>query len=141
MTEPIYRRIEHGKRVRYELIGNASHWTSNMDVLKPGQFRLEFASRDGMRRYAYPVSPDVAGWEAAALIAQHTMRSEISRAARCVPQTSGMPRPYTKKQAAILARYRQEMADAGAHLPEWWQFTSSYDISKAAIEAVREYKP
>lgn len=141
MIEAIYRKVQHGKRTLYELIGNARHWQSDYDVLQPGQFRLEFASKDGVHRYAYPISPDVAGWHAAALLARDAMENEITRAAQCAPQTSGTPRPYTKKQAAILARYRQEMADAGAHLPEWWQFTSSYEISQAAIEAVRGYKP
>lgn len=140
MSEPIYRRIEHGKRVRYELIGNAQHWTSDMDVLKPGQFRLEFASGDGMRRYAYPVSPDVAGWEATALIARHAMEAEIKRAAQCAPDI-GAFNPYTKKQMAIIDRYQAEMRATGAQLPKWWNFTSSYQISEAAIQAVRNYKP
>lgn len=126
MSEPIYRRIEHGKRVRYELIGNAQHWTSDMDVLKPGQFRLEFASGDGVRRYAYPVSPDVAGWEAAALIARHAMEVEIKRASQCSPDI-GAFNPYTKKQMAIKHAYslglrfmedemREKAADARSDL-------------------------
>lgn len=140
MTEAIYRKVQRGKRVHYELIGNASHWSSDFDVLKPGQFRLEFASGDGMRRYAYPVSPDTAGWEAAALIARDAMEAEIKRAAQCVPDV-GRVRPYTKKQLAIIDRFRAEMLEAGAQLPEWWRFTSDIEISQAAIEAVRSYKP
>ena len=83
MSEAIYSKVQRGKRVHYELVGNAAHWhSSDFDVLKPGQFRLEFASQDGMRRYAYPVSPDTAGWEAAALIARCAMEAEIKRAAQ-----------------------------------------------------------
>lgn len=140
MSEAIYRKVQHGKRVKYEPIGNAQHWTSDMDVLKPGQCRVELASGDGMRRYAYPVSPDVAGWEAAALIAKVAMEDAIREAARCVPQMAG-ERPYTRKQQAILTRYRAEMSQAGANLPAWWQFTGAHEISQAAVDAVRSYKP
>ena len=138
MSEALYRKVMRGKRATYELVGNASSY--DRDILPVGKFRLEFSSGDGMRRYAYPVSPDVAGWEAAALIAKVAMENAIREAARCVPQMSG-ERPYTKKQQAILTRYRAEMAQAGAHLPTWWQFTDCYHISSAAIEAVRSYKP
>jgi hypothetical protein len=140
MTEALYRKVMRGKRTTYELAYSCSRWAYEHDLLKPGQFRLEYASGDGMRRYAYPVSPDVAGWEAAALIARVAMEKTIRDAAQCVPQTRGAI-PYTKKQQAILARFQREMADAGAQLPQWWQFAGAHEISSAAIEAVRNYKP
>lgn len=139
MTEAIYRKVQRGKRVHYDLIGNASHWSSDFDVLKPGQFRLEFASQDGMHRYAYPVSPDVAGWEAAALLARDAMESAMRKMATAAPQLGNTL--YTKKQLAILERYRTEMAAAGGLFPIWWQHTSAHDMSQAAIEAVRGYRP
>lgn len=139
MTEPIYRKVQRGKRVHYELIGNASHWSSDFDVLKPGQFRLEFASQDGMRRYAYPVSPDVAGWEAAALLARDAMEAAMHKMATAAPQLGTTP--YTKKQMDIVERYRTEMAAAGGLFPDWWQHKAPYEISQAAIEAVRSYTP
>lgn len=38
MTEAIYRKVQRGKRVHYELVGNAAHWhSSDFDVLKPRQ--------------------------------------------------------------------------------------------------------
>lgn len=140
MTEAIYRKVQHGKRVSYELIGNARGYYDSYDILKPGQFRLEFASGDGSRRYAYPVSPDTAGWEAAALIARVAMEAEIKRASQCVPDV-GRVNPHTKKQLAIIDRFRAEMLEAGAQLPDWWRFTSDIEISQAAIEAVRSYRP
>ena len=140
MTEAIYRKVQHGKRVSYELIGNARGYYDTYDILKPGQFRLEFASGDGTRRYAYPVSPDTAGWEAAALLARCAMEAEIKRAAQCVPDV-GRINPYTKKQMAIGARYQAEMQATGAQLPQWWRFTSDIEISQAAIDAVRSYRP
>lgn len=139
MNEALYRKVMRGKRVTYELVGNG-RWDSNIDLLPPGKFRLEFASEDGMRRYAYPVSPDVAGWEAAALIAKVAMEKAIRDAVRAAPELQG-ERIYTKKQQAILDRFRKEMADAGAHLPMWWRYASDYEISQAAIEAVRSYRP
>lgn len=140
MTEAIYRKVQRGKRVHYELVGNAAHWHSDFDVLKPGQFRLEFASQDGMHRYAYPVSPDVAGWEAAALLARDAMESAMHKMATAAPQL-GNRVLYTKKQLAIIERYRAEMAAAGGMFPSWWQHKSSTEIAQAAIDPVRSYKP
>lgn len=137
-SEAIYRRVQRGKRVHYELIGNARSWHSDMDVLKPGQFRLEFASQDGMRRYAYPVSPDVAGWEAAALIARGAMDEAIRRAHQAKPMGVTY---FTKKQLAVLAECRQKMEACGACLPTHWQHSTPHEISQAAIDAVREYRP
>ena len=141
MSEAIYSKVQRGKRVHYELVGNAAHWhSSDFDVLKPGQFRLEFASQNGMHRYAYPVSPDVAGWAAAAMLARDAMEAAMHKMAIAAPQL-GSPVLYTKKQLAIIERYRAEMAAAGGMFPIWWQHTSSTEIAQAAIEAVREYKP
>ena len=53
----------------------------------------------------------------------------------------GSPVLYTKKQLAIIERYRAEMAAAGGMFPIWWQHKSSTEIAQAAIEAVRGYKP
>ena len=139
MNEAVYRKVQRGKRVTYELVGNVStHWHNDFDLLKPGQFRLEFASQDGMRRYAYPVSPDVAGWEAAAMIASAAMEDAIRKASQAKPM--GVVH-YTKKQLAVLAECRQKMEACGACLPTHWQFATGYDIARAAIQAVREYKP
>jgi len=140
MTEAIYRKVQRGKRVHYELVGNAAHWhSSDFDVLKPGQFRLEFASQDGMRRYAYPVSPDVAGWAAAALLARDAMEAAMQKMAIAAPQLGNTP--CTRRQMAIIERYRTEMAAAGGMFPSWWQHKSATEIAQAAIDAVRGYKP
>lgn len=58
MTEAIYRKVQRGKRVHYELIGNSKSYYDSHDVLRPGKFRLEFASMNGLRRYSYPVAAD-----------------------------------------------------------------------------------
>ena len=139
MTEAIYRKVQRGNRAHYELIGNARGYYDNYDILKPGQFRLEFASGDGMRRYAYPVSPDTAGWEAAALLARDAMEAAMHKMVPASPQLGNTP--YTKKQMSIIERYRTEMAAAGGLFPDWWRHKAPHEISQAAIEAVRSYKP
>ena len=140
MTEAIYRKVQRGKRVHYELVGNAAHWhSSDFDVLKPGQFRLEFASQNGMHRYAYPVSPDVAGWAAAALLARDAMETAMHKIAIAEPQLGNTP--YTRRQMAIIERYRAEMAAAGGMFPIWWQHKSATEIAHAAIDAVQGYRP
>ena len=139
MSEALYRKVMRGKRTMYELVGNAA--SHDRDILKPGQFRLEFATGDGSRRYAYPVSPDVAGWEGAALIAKVAMENAIREAARCSADARSATRPYTKKELQIIEKYRTEMHAIGSGLPSWWQFAGAHEISKAAIEAVVNYRP
>ena len=140
MTEAIYRKVQRGKRVHYELVGNAAHWHNDFDVLKPGQFRLEFCSMNGLRRYSYPVAADTIGWEAAALLARDAMEAAMQKMATAAPQL-GNRVLYTKKQLAIIERYRTEMAAAGGMFPSWWQHKAPHEISQAALEAVRGYKP
>lgn len=107
------------------------------DTLKCGQFRLHYAYEDGAGMYFYDVTPDTAGFVAAAMIAHKAIEQAIRDA------TPANPRPldYTKKQLAIINRYRAEMIEAGGLFPQWWQHTSSWDIAKAGIDAVRNFKP
>ena len=140
MTEAIYRKVQRGKRVHYELIGNSKSYYDSHDVLRPGKFRLEFASMNGLRRYSYPVAADAVGWAAAALLARDAMEAAMHKMAIAAPQL-GSPVLYTKKQLAIIERYRAEMAAAGGMFPIWWQHTSSTEIAQAAIDAVQGHQP
>lgn len=108
------------------------------DSLKCGQFRLHYAYEDGAGMFFYDVTPDTSGFVAAAMIAHKAIEQAIQDAATAKPRG---PTPYTKKQLAIIERYRAEMVEAGGLLPEWWQHTSTWDIAKAGIDAVRRYKP
>jgi hypothetical protein len=108
------------------------------DTLACGQFRLQYAYEDGAGMYFYDVTPDTAGFVSAAMIAHKAMEQAIRDA---TPASPHIPVPYTKKQLAIIKRYRKEMVEAGGLLPDWWQHTSSWDIAKAGIDAVRNFKP
>jgi hypothetical protein len=108
------------------------------DTLKCGQFRLHYAYEDGAGMYFYDVTPDTAGFVAAAMIAHKAMEKAIEEASKPRPMN---PMPYTKKQQEIIKRYRQEIMDAGGGLPSWWQHASTWDIADAGIEAVRRFKP
>ena len=117
----------------------AAHWADERDKMKVGQFRLTYCYTDGARRYEYNVTPATAPFVAAALIARHAMEDAIRQ--RVIAKEHIKNVPYTKKQLAILKRFRKEMSDAGGLLPNWWDHASSYDISEAAIKAVQEYRP
>ena len=138
MSEALYRKVMRGKRVTYELAYNSSDWAN--DLMKPGQFRLVHAYSDGGRRYEYDVTPDTAGFVAAASIARKAMENAICEAARCVPNES-KTRSYLKNELAIINKYRDEMHAIGSDLPSYWVFTGAHEISEAAIQAVREYRP
>lgn len=138
MSEAIYRKVVRGKKVKYELIGNSQSYYDAHEVIRAGQFRLEFISGDGMHRYAYPVTPDTAGWEAAALIARGAMEQAIQQASQFKPM--GV-KAYTKKQLKVLDECRKKMEECGALLPSHWVGATSSDIASAAIDAVKSYKP
>jgi hypothetical protein len=136
MTEALYRKVMRGKRVTYELAYNSSDWAN--DLMKPGQFRLVHAYKDGGRRYEYDVTPDTAGFVAAASIARIAMEDAIKQRAHANPV--GVSR-YTKKQLAVLDECRAKMIAVGALLPTHWMHAGAREISEAAIEAVRSYRP
>lgn len=117
----------------------AAYWAEGRDKMKVGEFRLTYCYSDGARRYEYNVTPATAPFVAAAMIAKVAMEDAIRE--RVISTNHINTVPYTKKQLAILKRFRQEMADAGGLLPNWWQHTSAYELSEAAIKAVQEYRP
>ena len=137
MSEALYRKVQKGKRVSYELAYNDSSWDTP-DLMKPGSFRLIHAYSDGGRRYEYDVAPDTAGFVAAASIARVAMEEAIKQRANAKPMGVSM---YTKKQLAVLEECREKMIAVGALLPTHWMHASAHEISEAAIEAVRSYKP
>jgi len=106
--------------------------------LKVGEFMLVYAYTDGGRMYQYGVKPDTASWAAAAKIAKEEIIKKISKSAIALPADG---KKYTKKQLAIIERFRQEMAEAGGHLPTWWEHKSAHEIAQIAIDAVENYRP
>lgn len=106
--------------------------------MRVGSFRLTYCYTDGGRRYEYEVTPATASWVAAAMIAKVAIEDAIRAKAAANPHASIA---YTKKQQEIIKRFRKEMSEVGGLLPEWWEHTSVYDLSQAAIKAVEEYRP
>ncbi len=132
----------NNNRILYERRGRryvpvAAEWYDR-DRMAVGQFRLSYCYADGATRYEYLVRPDNAGWIAASMVARQAIEDAISQAA--LAQTPHL-REYTAKQREIIERYRAEMRDAGALLPDWWQHSSAWELSEAAVEAVRRFRP
>lgn len=111
----------------------------NSDRMKVGTFRLTYCYSNGGHRYEYEVTPATAAWAAAATVARQAIEDEIVKAAVATPHTATIP--YTRKQLAIIERYRAEMAATGAMLPQWWTHTSARDLSWVAVRAVQEFAP
>jgi len=125
--------IKKGKR--YHVWGNAlTHGERfDCDPMRVGTFRLTYCPEPSHQRYSYDVKPDHAAFLAAAEIARFAMEEAITKAARFKPNTSGK---YTKQQKDIIERFRQEMADAGGLLPDYWHSGSPAEIAQAGIDAV-----
>ena len=130
-TEAVYRKVGR----KYVPVSAYWHEQHDIDRLPAGSFRLTYAYADGGQRYEYQVTPDTAGFVAAALVAKHAMCEAITEAARMRPST---PAKYTKKQQALIAQFKRDM---GGMMPSWWTENQSYAIADAAIKAVAEFKP
>ena len=106
--------------------------------MQPGECRLVVCAGDGMRRYQYGVTPDTAGWAAAATLAKMAMEQAIRDRSAMRPMGA---MHYTKKQQAVLEHCRQLLAECGAIMPTHWAGTYPHEIAQAAIDAARNWKP
>jgi len=100
-----------------------------------GTFLLTYAYTEGGRMYEYSVKPDTASFIAASMVARKAMEEKITEFAKAKPSGT---KKYTDKQLAAIAEFREKM---GGMFPTWWIENSSYDIAKAGIDAVINYKP
>jgi hypothetical protein len=89
--------------------------------------------KDGMTRYEYSVTPDVAGFRAAAILARVAMEDALSNAATNNPMPPLIP--FNKKQMKLIEQFKKDM---GMAYPRWWQPGTSREISQAGIDAVIE---
>ena len=124
---------------KYAPYSLAWHYERDQDQMKVGEFRLTYCYSNGGRKYDYAVTPATAPFVAAAMVAREAMEQAIRD--KVVATNHIKSQPYTKKQLAIIERFRKEMSDAGGLLPTWWENTSARDLSVAAIKAVQEYRP
>ncbi len=135
MSETLYRKVGR----RYEPVSRT--WPNDYrDNLAVGTFRLTYCYRDGGRMYEYNVTPDTAGFVAAAMIAREALEKAICDAVIAKPSLP-TTRPYSPKQKRIVEKFRKDMFAAGGLVPYWWTAKSAYEIATAVIEAVRSYKP
>jgi hypothetical protein len=109
------------------------------DFMKVGTWRMVYAYDEGGRRYEYDVKPDTASFSAACMLARHAMEQAIHEAAKARPQL-GTATAYTKKQLKVIEDCRQRMAEAGILMPLHWQHSTAYEISQAAIEAIKNWR-
>jgi hypothetical protein len=127
------------KKVGRKYVPVRAYWAEDErnDWMKAGAFRLTYAYKDGGRRWEYDVTPDTAGFVAAATLAREAISDAVHE--RAIARPSGTT-PYTKKQLAIIEEFRQRMADAGGLLPTMWTHATGHEIADAAIEAVKNYR-
>lgn len=127
-TETLYRKV--GRKY----IPVAARWYEDGDQMAVGTFRLTYAYKDGGRRYEYDVTPDTAGAVAALMIARQAMEGAIHDAAKMRP----ISRPYTLREKELIAQFRMDM---GGMMPSYWNEQTAWEISEAAVKAVREFRP
>ena len=133
-TDPLYKK--HGRR--YVPAYSVAEWDYGKDRMAVGTFRLTYAYQDGGRRYEYDVTPDTAGWAAAALLAKHAMVEAVRHAAtQHRPATSSVAL-LTKKQQQAVAQARAILTGAGV-LSSMWESASPESIADAAIAAVLQH--
>jgi hypothetical protein len=133
--ETLYRKVGR----RYEPIGTARELHRRYEhFLHAGQWRMEYCPRDGRGRYWYDVKPDTASWSASAMLAEDAMLEAIDAARLAKVQEP--KRQMTKRQEKAFEQAQKILAEAGLLDPQWWTHKSAYEIAKAGLDAVREYK-
>lgn len=128
-TETLYKK--QGRR--YVPAYSIADWDFDRDAMPVGAFRLTYAFTGGGRRYEYDVTPDTAGWAAAALLAKHAMVEAMRDAA--LKHSPASVVPLTKKQQQAVAQARAILQDAGV-LSIMWESVTPEAIADAAISAV-----
>ena len=132
-TAPLYKK--QGRR--YVPAYSVAEWDYDKDRMAVGTFRLTYAYADGGRRYEHDVTPDTAGWVAAALQAKHAIVEAMRKAAtQHRPATSKVL--LTKKQQQAVAQARAILNEAGV-LSSMWESASPESIADAAIAAVLQH--
>ena len=121
-TETLFRKVGRKYVPAYSL----SEWSYDKDLMPVGSFRLVHAYSDGGRRYAYDVTPDTAGWVAAATLAVHAMTEAIHKANQF---TVPSPKPWTKKQQAAIAQANSILKAAGIWSGRGWTTALAYDVA------------
>ena len=132
-TDPLYKKQSR----RYVPAYSIADWDYDKDLMAVGTFRLTYAYQDGGRRYEYDVTPDTAGWAAAALLAKHTMVEAMRKAStQHRPATSKLL--LTKRQQQAVAQARAILNEAGV-LSSMWESASPEAVADAAIAAVLQH--
>ena len=132
MTEVLYKKV--GRRY---IPVSQTFGGYDSPTMKVGTFVLTYAYTDGGRSYSYDVTPDTASFVAAAKVAQQAMEEAIQEKCKYKPEHV----KWTKKQQAIMADFQHQMFKAGGNMPTWWTSASGYEIARAGVDAVRNYKP
>ena len=119
---------------RYKPV-SAQAWYSNYEVMDIGTFKLVHATENGTRT-VYDVTPDTAGFMAAAMIAEKAMVKAITAAAESYPIDTLSP-SWTASQLATIEEFKKRM---GGIFPVWWGGQSAHDIAMAGIKAVIDFQ-
>ena len=131
-TETLFRKVGRKYVPAYSL----ADWCYDKDLMPVGSFRLVHAYSHGGRRYAYNVTPDTAGWVAAATLAVHAMTEAIHKANQ---RTIAGGTPWTKKQQAAIAQANAILEAAGIWSGRGWTAAAAHDVAQAGIDAVTKW--
>jgi hypothetical protein len=121
---------------RYHVWGDTEDRELDADVMKVGQSRLTVCLGPRARRYVYEVSPDAAGFIAAAQVAADAMAKAMRERAKARPHLGGVT--YTEEQLRLIEKFRDDMAATGALAPTYWTIASADEIAQAGVKAVKQ---
>jgi hypothetical protein len=107
-TEILYKKVDR----KYVPVAARWYEERHSDQMQVGTFRLTYAYSNGGRRYEYDVTPATAPMFAAMLVAKQAIDDAIREAVKMRPDT---PKPYTKKQLAIIEQFKKRY---GRHVSE-----------------------
>lgn len=127
--ESLYRKVQHGKRVRYE---ETTHHIYDLDNL-PAGIHMIVVHGDGGRSYRYNVDPD----HAAVVGLMPKVRDAMVEAMRAKNQYSFdnvHGKPLTKAQRAALDEYQRLRGDSLAV----FKGVSMWDVVEAGLKVLED---
>jgi hypothetical protein len=127
--------VKRGRR--YYPWGNGDHYDNDYSAMKIGTCRLIYCPEPGHYRSRYDVTPESAGWMAAAMLAEYAMQEAMADRALAQPQPDFAP--YTVEQQRLIEQFRQDMAAAGGLTPFYWTHSTPAEIAKAGVDAVKQH--
>lgn len=129
MSEILYRKVGR-KYVPYLRSFSFDEPSLHVPI---GKYALIYAFAENGRSYSYQATPDTAGFIAAVHAFKHEFVDAINRRIPATP-TENPAKHWTKKQKALIDKFRDDMVATGALKPIEWQYLYPDELVDEALE-------